>query len=96
MEKFTGVRFDAESGEFEAVVCGEVEGWGNTAREAAAKLQECVLWRATVASKTQAPAILQIVPNAPQHAEKRPATTMARTPVNTAQIQAQRAALPVL
>jgi hypothetical protein len=55
MEKFTGVRFDSELGEYEAVVCGEVETWANTAREAAAKLQECILWRATCASKTQAP-----------------------------------------
>jgi hypothetical protein len=55
MEQFTGVRFDQELQEFEVVVCGEVETWANTAREAAAKLQEYIVWRATVASKTQAP-----------------------------------------
>jgi hypothetical protein len=59
MEKFTGVRFDRELGEFEAVVCGEVEGWGNTAREASAKLQECIAWRAAVASKAQAPVAVE-------------------------------------
>jgi hypothetical protein len=67
MENFTGVRFDSELGEFEAVVNGEVEGHGNTAREAHAKLQECLLWCATVAAK-QAP-VAQAAHNAPQAAQ---------------------------
>lgn len=70
MENFTGVRFDSELGEFEVIVCGEVEGHGNTAREAAAKLQECITWRATVASKTQPRKSVYQRDDAPQHAEK--------------------------
>jgi hypothetical protein len=50
------------------VVCGEVETWANTARDAAAKLQECIAWRATVASKTQAPSAPQTAPDAPKGA----------------------------
>ena len=69
MEKFTGVRFDSELGEYEVIVCGEVEGWGNTAREAAAKLQECIAWRATVASKTQPRKSVYQRDNAPQAAQ---------------------------
>ncbi len=68
METFTGVCFDSELQEFEVIVCGQIEGHGNTAREAAAKLQECIAWRATVASKTQAP-VAQAAHNAPQAAQ---------------------------
>ncbi len=69
MDNFTGVRFDSELGEYEVIVCGEVEGHGNTAREAAAKLQECILWRATVASKTQPRKSVYQRDNAPQAAQ---------------------------
>jgi len=88
------VRFDQELQEFEAVVCGEVEGWGSTAREAAAKLQECILWRATVAGQTQAPATLQIAHNALQHAENHAPATMTRTTANRPRIERQREVCP--
>jgi hypothetical protein len=70
METFTGVRFDSELGEYEVIVCGQIEGHGNTAREAGAKLQDALVWCATVASKTQAPKVAHNAPQAAQSAAR--------------------------
>jgi len=53
MDKFTGVRFDTATGEFEAVVVGDVEAWASTARDAAVRLQEAILWRAATVAHAQ-------------------------------------------